>query len=171
MGNKGDGLCHDENNIEACEYDGGDCCGSNVKTSACSECQCLDPNATEDASSEGCKSSDEKGDGYCDDGNNNAECEWDGGDCCGSNVNTGYCSKCQCLDPDHGSCESFNEKGDGYCDDKNNVESCEWDGGDCCGSNVNTIVCDECQCLDPNHGSASGGTEDQLTSKANVAKN
>ena len=40
-----------------------------------------------------------KGDNYCDDENNNCGCEWDGGDCCGSNVNTYYCSICLCLDP------------------------------------------------------------------------
>ena len=38
-----------------------------------------------------------KGDNYCDDQNNNCGCEWDGGDCCGSNVNTQYCSACECL--------------------------------------------------------------------------
>ena len=41
-----------------------------------------------------------KGDSYCDDGNNNEGCEWDGGDCCGSNVNTEWCDICECLDPD-----------------------------------------------------------------------
>ena len=40
-----------------------------------------------------------KSDGFCDDANNNCGCEWDGGDCCGSNVNTNYCSACECLDP------------------------------------------------------------------------
>ena len=40
-----------------------------------------------------------KGDGFCDDGNNNERCEYDGGDCCGSNIDTSYCSLCQCLDP------------------------------------------------------------------------
>merc|ERR1719219_777732 len=39
-----------------------------------------------------------KGDNYCDDENNNAGCEWDGGDCCGDNVNTQYCSACECLE-------------------------------------------------------------------------
>ena len=37
------------------------------------------------------------GDGYCDDENNNAGCGFDGGDCCGSDVKTAYCSVCQCL--------------------------------------------------------------------------
>ena len=40
-----------------------------------------------------------KGDNYCDDENNNCGCDWDGGDCCGINVNTDYCSSCLCLDP------------------------------------------------------------------------
>ena len=40
-----------------------------------------------------------KGDNYCHDENNNCGCEWDGGDCCGENVNTQFCSACECLDP------------------------------------------------------------------------
>ena len=37
-------------------------------------------------------------DGYCDDENNNIDCDYDGGDCCGPNTNTQYCSVCQCLE-------------------------------------------------------------------------
>ena len=44
-----------------------------------------------------------KGDNYCDDDNNNQACGWDGGDCCGNNINKQYCSECECLDPQHGS--------------------------------------------------------------------
>merc|ERR1711992_328311 len=40
------------------------------------------------------------GDGECDDINNTEECQWDGGDCCGDNVVTDYCTICECLDPD-----------------------------------------------------------------------
>merc|ERR1712088_130368 len=40
-----------------------------------------------------------QGDNYCDDENNNAGCGYDGGDCCGDDVNTQYCSACECLDP------------------------------------------------------------------------
>ena len=39
------------------------------------------------------------GDGYCDDINNSPDCTYDGGDCCGDNINTDYCTECQCLDP------------------------------------------------------------------------
>merc|ERR1712165_384659 len=48
--------------------------------------------------SNGCGSPQWKGDGYCDDENNNDGCDYDGGDCCGDDVNTQYCSACQCLD-------------------------------------------------------------------------
>ena len=37
------------------------------------------------------------GDGICDDLNNIFVCNYDGGDCCGFNVNTQYCSDCLCL--------------------------------------------------------------------------
>ena len=39
------------------------------------------------------------GDGFCQDLANNEVCEWDGGDCCGNNVNSDYCNDCECLDP------------------------------------------------------------------------
>ena len=35
-------------------------------------------------------------DGFCDDMNNNAACTYDGGDCCGVNVNRKYCLECTC---------------------------------------------------------------------------
>ena len=40
---KGDKFCDDENNNCGCEWDGGDCCGDDVKTKYCKECLCLDP--------------------------------------------------------------------------------------------------------------------------------
>ena len=40
-----------------------------------------------------------KGDNICDDENNNKGCHYDGGDCCGNNLNTQYCSVCKCKDP------------------------------------------------------------------------
>ena len=74
----GDGVCDDENNNEACFFEGGDCCGSNVNTQYCTECQCLGgggggsggtttPSGT--TASGGCNQY--IGDGYCDDINNN----------------------------------------------------------------------------------------------------
>ena len=45
-----------------------------------------------------CEVDEWKGDGACDDGNNNGGCDFDGGDCCGSNVNDKYCKICQCKE-------------------------------------------------------------------------
>ena len=48
-----------------------------------------------------------KGDGACDDENNNVDCEYDGGDCCaeslGKAVSTEFCTECKCLDPKYSS--------------------------------------------------------------------
>ena len=38
------------------------------------------------------------GDGYCDDVTNNAGCSYDGGDCCGVNVVSTYCTECICYE-------------------------------------------------------------------------
>ena len=38
------------------------------------------------------------GNGYCNDETNNAECNFDAGDCCGSCASMEQCSDCQCLD-------------------------------------------------------------------------
>ncbi len=35
-------------------------------------------------------------DGFCDDMNNNEDCNYDDGDCCGVNKNKNYCVKCEC---------------------------------------------------------------------------
>ena len=35
-----DGFCDDANNIEECNYDGGDCCGINVQKNFCVNCTC-----------------------------------------------------------------------------------------------------------------------------------
>ena len=36
----GDGMCNDETNNADCNYDGGDCCLSDIKTNKCLECAC-----------------------------------------------------------------------------------------------------------------------------------
>ena len=46
----------------------------------------------------GCSNQNWHADGYCDDENNNEACFFDGGDCCGTNVNTNYCDECLCLE-------------------------------------------------------------------------
>ena len=182
--NFGDNYCDDNNNNKLCHWDGGDCCGNNVNTTYCIDCECLDPNiqSSNASTTASCRSPNHFGDNHCDDNNNNESCNWDGGDCCGNNVNTSYCIVCECLDPNAQniktsttasllkSCRSPKHFGDNYCDDNNNNESCDWDGGDCCGDDVNTTYCSLCKCLDPNAISKqpqiSNGTNSKLLSNA-----
>ena len=42
----GDSYCDDETNNDGCGFDGGDCCGPDVKTAYCTECECLGENIT-----------------------------------------------------------------------------------------------------------------------------
>ena len=42
----GDSWCDDHLNHRFCGWDGGDCCGPNVKTTECTDCLCLDPSKT-----------------------------------------------------------------------------------------------------------------------------
>merc|ERR1712032_1195153 len=103
-----------------------------------------------------CGAANYKGDGNCDDVNNNCGCDFDGGDCCAKTLKKAvvkkYCKKCQCLDPagcdkSKNKCGAANYKGDGNCDDNNNNCGCDFDGGDCCKKtlkgmveNLNTIL-------------------------------
>ncbi|XP_076114277.1 N-acetylglucosamine-1-phosphotransferase subunits alpha/beta-like [Mytilus galloprovincialis] len=94
---------------------------------------------------EGCPSSWIK-DGYCDKACNNTECEWDGGDCHGSNVQAGaghwsggvgwyndqkeHCNK--------GCADSW--LADRYCDTTCNVKPCGFDVGDCGTSKYDQLI-------------------------------
>jgi len=163
---KGDGNCDDENNNKGCGYDGGDCCvasvkGGKVKKDYCKACKCIDPK--NQGGKPACGSPKYKGDGNCDDNNNNKGCGYDGGDCCvasvkGGQVNKAYCKTCKCIDPKNQggkpTCGLPQYKGDGNCDDANNNKGCGYDGGDCCvasvkGGKVNKAYCKACKCIDP----------------------
>ena len=50
---------------------------------------------------ENCFNPDWAGDGWCDDGINTPECNYDNGDCCGDDVPTTYCSQCECKNPEY----------------------------------------------------------------------
>ena len=54
-----------------------------------------------------CAEPDYSGDGICDDQNNNADCDFDGGDCCGPHVDKTFCIKCECLENNQESDENF----------------------------------------------------------------
>merc|ERR1712080_586668 len=73
---------------------GGDCCGPNVDKTFCSVCACLEDTGVPNH----CFKQDYKGDAICDDGNNNAGCDFDGGDCCLPNVDKTFCKECACLE-------------------------------------------------------------------------
>ena len=90
--NVGNGYCDDDSNTLGCNYDGGDCCGSCVNKEYCSTCTCL----VGGSSNSFANNLNFIGNGFCDDGLNNAECQFDGGDCCGPSVNTNFCTLCTC---------------------------------------------------------------------------
>ncbi|CAN0581124.1 unnamed protein product, partial [Ectocarpus sp. 12 AP-2014] len=151
-----DGVCDSSNNIASCLYDGGDCCPSTCASSAglCTEDtrQCLNPSASdypyEDY--EDCTAISGNlpyiSDGICDEVNNNAECGYDGGDCCPSTCvvsTTDFCPEddSECVDPsavDFGypgfeNCTGYPPSmGNGLCIVDNNTPECGYDGGDCC---------------------------------------
>ena len=142
-----DTLCHDENNVEECHWDGGDCCyNKNPNWNLdCKVCQCLDPQY------DSCFNATLMNDKSCQDGNNILECHWDGGDCCHEEYyeyyyeNGGwdqFCEECKCLDP--------NAQPDFQPDTHNDC-----DGSDCCNNNSPDVddYCDDCTCLppDPDH--------------------
>merc|ERR1712032_1233742 len=166
---KKDKNCDDENNNCRCAWDGGDCCpktnSGSINKKYCKVCKCLDPDNQSDPNCKGgCGAAKYKGDGNCDDENNNCGCQYDGGDCCkkslGKPVNTKYCKQCKCIDPKNkgdpnckGSCGAAKYQVDGNCDDNNNNCGCQYDGGDCCKKSlkkpINKKYCKQCKCLDP----------------------
>ena len=97
----GDGYCDDVNNNLECNYDGGDCCGSNVNVQYCTECQCLDVGGGGGEGTTTSSGTTNSGscnlawmeDGYCDEINNNSDCNYDGGDCCDCQ----WMAECWCL--------------------------------------------------------------------------
>lgn len=171
----GDGLCDGDLNSAECEYDGGDCCWCTCVDSyySCGDIgyDCQDPSVN-------CQLDDCSGfvefiaDGDCDDLNNNANCGYDGGDCCPCTCSNGtyVCgdSGYDCQDPsvvchtssptsgDYEDCDGFlNMIADGYCDPQTNNLDCGWDGGDCCPCTCEngTFTCGAeipYNCLDPN---------------------
>ena len=85
-------------------------------------------------------------DGYCNDDTNIVECGYDGGDCCGSCINTDYCTNCSCIGIVTGNGVPNALVGDGYCNDETNNAACDYDHGECCLSNMNTDYCSNCSC-------------------------
>ena len=70
------------------------------------------------------------GNGYCNDETNNADCNYDGGDCCLLDVNSEHCSECECYHQETCIAGVHPLVGDGFCHDGNNNADCNYDGGD-----------------------------------------
>ena len=95
------------------------------------------------------------GNGYCNDITNNENCDYDGGDCCGSCLNTENCTECVCYGYIIGNGVHNALVQNGLCNDETNNAFCNYDGGDCCGDNVNIQHCSNCTCF-PQETCASG---------------
>lgn len=179
----GDGMCDYSNNNAGCGYDGGDCCSctcvlnddSYYNSNLCTNFDCVDPDtdcpqtpAPTLADYPGCTGNAATiQDGYCNDGNNNAECGYDGGDCCECTCISSSSYDCgggswyddtyyfNCTDPNSGCIPTpspvipnypdctglYAHIHDGFCDPSNNNADCGYDGGDCC----------ECTCEPGDH--------------------
>ena len=87
------------------------------------------------------------GDGLCHDEANNADCNYDGGDCCLININTKYCSECSCFLQDTCAAGFHPLVGNSFCNDETNIPECGYDGSDCCKSPVDTSRCSHCKCI------------------------
>ena len=99
----------------------------NANTISCSECSCH--------LIESCAAGYHPlvGNGFCNDDTNIAECDYDGGDCCGYIINSEHCTECTCFYQETclaGVTHVF--VGDGFCNDETNIADCDYDGEDCC---------------------------------------
>ncbi|CAM9891772.1 unnamed protein product, partial [Pylaiella littoralis] len=169
----GNGYCDMGNNKEECGFDGGDCCECTCEDRPNQKCgqgsgfACIDPGAVcvndDDVTVDmidNCWQVTAIGNGYCDESNNKAECNYDGGDCCECTCDPtknfwdddGACGRwslfacidpaAECVDDDSVTADmidicSTGNIGDGYCSPSNNSPECAYDGGDCC----------ECTCV------------------------
>merc|ERR1712127_159197 len=98
--------------------------------------------------SDGCGSPQWATDKWCDDENNNAGCNYDGGACCNNNAQgwDNYCTDCACLE----GCGSPQWANDMWCDDENNNADCNYDGGACCFNKAQgwDNYCSDCECIE-----------------------
>ena len=76
------------------------------------------------------------GNGFCNDETNIEDCNFDGGDCCGTCVNSKYCSECECIGKNSGHIMNAFLDND-ICEDELNYGDCMFDGLDCCGYDYN----------------------------------
>ena len=95
----------------------------------------------------GCDKTALVGNGLCNDETNNADCNYDGGDCCAINANQTTCFDCACHTIETCVAGYHPLVVNGFCNDETNIVECDYDGGDCCGYNINSEHCTECNCF------------------------
>ena len=103
--------------------------------------------------SDPCPNQSSIGNGLCNSENNNAICNYDGGDCC-PNIDLIGNEQCDYVNYNHvclfdgGDCcyrySWETEIGNGQCNDIHNLEMCSYDQGDCCfNSKIGDGICDD----------------------------
>ena len=108
------------------------------------------------SSSNPCPDSVTIGNGFCDSGNNNAICNYDGGDCCPNSdlIKNDICDyenyNHVCIYDGGDCCFEYSGyhgnylNGDSQCFYIHNLEMCNYDGGDCCNSSrIADGICDD----------------------------
>eukprot|EP00873_Tetraselmis_striata_P008368 jgi/Tetstr1/428632/TSEL_018621.t1 len=145
----GDGLCDSACNVEACNFDGGDCekcapgcflplIGDGHCQRECFNSQCnFDAGDCDGQCAPGCEPS-FLGDNVCDSVCDNEACNRDEGDCA-------------TCDPE-GLCFTASMVGDGYCHVECNNEACQMDSGDCegmCAPGCEASMLGDGFCYDP----------------------
>ena len=113
----------------------------------CSECKCKTGDTDKITNAR-------VGNGFCNDDTNIDRCNFDDGDCCGTCVNSKYCSECECIGENSGITNAFLDND--ICEDELNHGDCMFDGLDCCGFDGydenfdiapgDTGLCTECLC-------------------------
>eukprot|EP00752_Nemacystus_decipiens_P003160 g2925.t3 len=205
-----DSYCDSGLNNEDCGYDGGDCCTATCASSAYyNSCptnnnQCVDPVYAptpppsppptpaptlpvewQDCNFDGLPTT-WLNDSLCDSALNNADCGYDGGDCCSATCVTEYSYQCSatddsCVDPDHAKWPDCDFGDIGYyvssdvnnsvCNPPLNTAGCGYDGGDCCTSTCVDSAVQVCSrsdyyCVDPRHLATPAPTAPDLTTPA-----
>ena len=136
---KGNGYCDDVANTFGCDWDGGDCCGDNVRRGKCEVCACLDDTINLAALTTNLQC--ETGlmfDGQCDLRNRYRECRNDGFDCCLNDLGQVDAELC----PSFKICHTHLFE-NGRCDQANNRASCLFDLGECPSDDQSPVDCVE----------------------------
>ncbi len=143
---QGNSFCTDHCNNRDFKFDDHDCCLEEISDRDCQDCTChLDgskhPTTT-------CPKAAIR-DGVCQDECNTEEFEFDGFECCLSNIVDSDCVACTChldLTPPPSVCHKRVFLEDSICNDPCNVKPFNYDGGDCCLPFIQDYSCEDCIC-------------------------